>query len=239
MEKGIKIENIEMAFPSGEGYVNVLHGINLDLKPGELTLLVGPSGCGKTTLISIISAILTPTKGKILIDGQSIHDMNDEEKVLFRRKNIGFIFQQYNLLTTLTAEENVAIPLIASDVPMDIAINKADKILGKIGMEKHIHKKPNQLSGGQQQRVAIARALIHDPQLIVCDEPTAALDAHTGLKVMEILQTQAKKDGRVVIIVTHDNRIFHFADRMIVMSDGKVVEDKLKGELNDSEFLNH
>jgi len=211
----VRCSGITKSFPAGDGTVEVLHGIDFDVPAGELTMLVGPSGCGKTTLISIIAGILTPTSGKVEIGGSLITRMSDAAKVTFRRNNVGFIFQQYNLLPALTAAENAAIPLVAAGIPMAQAASSAVAILERIGMGAHLGKLPNQLSGGQQQRVAIARALIHAPRLIVCDEPTAALDAEAG-------QTAALAPDRAVIVVTHDIRIYSFADRIAAMEDGRI-----------------
>ena len=218
----IEIKNIIKDFEVGNVRNTVLHDINLTIEPGKLTMLVGPSGCGKTTLISIITGILTPTSGDVIINKVNLTKLKDNEKVAFRRDKIGFIFQQYNLLPTLTAAENAAIPLIAQGWKVDDAVRKAENILETIDMKNHVDKLPKQLSGGQQQRVVIARALIHNPELIVCDEPTAALDATTGAKVMEILKNKALEENRIVIVVTHDNRIFDFADRIIKMDDGRI-----------------
>lgn len=220
-----QIENITKDFPIGDDNARVLHDVSGTVRMGELTMLVGPSGCGKTTLISIISGILSATSGDITLMGQVLGDLKDREKVIFRRENIGFIFQQYNLLPALTAAENAAIPLFAAGIPHQQAIQRACKILKTIGMESHTEKLPRQLSGGQQQRVAIARSLIHNPKLIICDEPTAALDAQTGHGVMEILRDIANDPNRAVLVVTHDNRIYHFADRILEMSDGRIVGD--------------
>ena len=213
---------VTKAFPAGDGTVEVLHGIDFEVPAGELTMLVGPSGCGKTTLISIIAGILTPTSGEVEICGSAITQMSDAEKVAFRRRNVGFIFQQYNLLPALTAAENAAIPLVAAGTLMARAASSAAAILERIGMGEHLGKLPNQLSGGQQQRVAIARALVHNPRLIVCDEPTAALDAESGQTVLEILKGAALAPDRAVIVVTHDTRIYSFADRIASMEDGRI-----------------
>jgi putative ABC transport system ATP-binding protein len=218
----VRCSGVTKSFPAGEGVVEVLRGIDFDVPAGELTMLVGPSGCGKTTLISIIAGILTPTGGEVEIYGTPITRMSDAEKVAFRRSNVGFIFQQYNLLPALTAAENAAIPLVAAGMPMARAAGSASAILERIGMGAHRAKLPNQLSGGQQQRVAIARALVHAPRLIVCDEPTAALDAESGQTVLEILKDAALASDRAVIVVTHDTRIYSFADRIASMEDGRI-----------------
>jgi putative ABC transport system ATP-binding protein len=218
----IEVKNIIKDFKNGNTKTTVLHDINLNIESGKLTMLVGPSGCGKTTLISIITGILTPSSGEVIINDINLTALSDRKKVEFRRDKIGFIFQQYNLIPTLTAAENAAIPLIAQGINFEIAVSKAKKFLENIDMKDHANKLPNQLSGGQQQRVVIARALVHNPQVIVCDEPTAALDATTGQKVMEILKNKALDKNRIVIVVTHDNRIFEFADTIIHMNDGRI-----------------
>lgn len=219
------IEHVNKDFPVGDSKVRVLHDISADIRMGELTMLVGPSGCGKTTLISIITGILSASGGEITLAEKRLSEMNDRQKVLFRREHIGFIFQQYNLLPALTAAENAAMPLIAAGVQYGNACDRARGILEQIGMQGQTEKLPRQLSGGQQQRVAIARALVHNPKLLVCDEPTAALDAKTGHAVMQILRDIANDKSRAVLVVTHDNRIYHFADRILEMSDGRITGD--------------
>ena len=221
-----RVRDLNKEFPvDDDESIKVLFDINAEIRMGELTMLVGPSGCGKTTLISIITGILTATSGQIELIGQNLLTLSDYEKVLLRRENIGFIFQQYNLLPALTAAENAAMPLIAAGVSAQEATKRARVILDSIGMHGQNEKRPRQLSGGQQQRVAIARALVHEPKLIVCDEPTAALDAKTGQGVMQILRNIANNKNRAVLIVTHDNRIYHFADRILEMSDGRIIGD--------------
>jgi len=218
----IEASNIVMEFPGGEGPVRVLHGVDLTLDAGALAMLVGPSGCGKTTLLSILSGTLSATAGRVDVLGTNITSLGDADLVRFRRRNIGFIFQQYNLLPSLTCADNAAVALIADGVPSAQARARAADTLAILGMAPHIEKLPRQLSGGQQQRVAIARALVHNPRLIVCDEPTAALDAGTGHTVMELLRTAAADAQRCVLVVTHDNRIFDFADRIVEMEDGRI-----------------
>jgi putative ABC transport system ATP-binding protein len=218
----LKTIDITKDFVFDNHKVRVLHDINLQIASGQMTMLVGPSGCGKTTLISILSGILSPTSGQVFIGESQLTALNDEEKVLFRRKNIGFVFQQFNLLSSLTAVENAAVPLVAAGMALDDAIIYANEILSQIGMQEHSQKFPNQLSGGQQQRVAFARALVHKPKIIICDEPTASLDAQSGKQVMEFLSQVAQKKDSAVIVVTHDSRIFHFADTVCYMSDGRI-----------------
>jgi len=208
-------------FGTADARVLALRGVDMDVRPGELTLLVGPSGCGKTTLISIVAGLLDPTAGDVSVLGEDLTRMNGR-KVEFRRRNIGFVFQQYNLLPALTAAENAAVPLIIAGQPRGAAIAKATEMLAVLGMEDRARALPSQLSGGQQQRVAIARSLIHEPRLLVCDEPTAAIDAQAGRAVMELLREVALQPDRAVIVVTHDSRVFEFGDRTIYMSDGRV-----------------
>jgi putative ABC transport system ATP-binding protein len=225
---GISTTNIIKDFSLGDKEIRILFGIDVTIHPGMLTMLVGPSGSGKTTFLSVIAGILTPTSGQVIINGNNISMLSDNEKVLFRRSHIGFIFQQFNLIPTLTVAENVAIPLIATGINRDFARDKSQQILDKLDMVKNVDKFPKQLSGGQQQRVAIARALVHSPDIIICDEPTAALDAHTGQTVMSILRENALHPEAVVLVVTHDTRIYHFSDRIIYLSDGKIEKDELQ-----------
>lgn len=200
-----------------------LRGIDLEVPLGELTMLVGPSGCGKTTLISIIAGILRYDVGECSVLGQDLRTMDDRETTSFRGANIGFVFQAYNLIPQLTARENVAVPLLILGSDRKVALDKADTMLSSVGLERERNRKPRDLSGGQQQRVAIARSLIHEPKLIVCDEPTSALDHQTGERVMEILRERAVRPDRSLIIVTHDSRIFSFADKIATMDDGAVI----------------
>jgi putative ABC transport system ATP-binding protein len=217
-------------FPVGDESVRVLFDIAVEIRLGALTMLVGPSGCGKTTLISILSGILSASGGDIWVMGHHLNPMRDREKVLLRRRKIGFVFQQFNLLPALTAAENAAIPLLADGVDPVKALARARHVLEDIGMKGQTEKLPRQMSGGQQQRIAIARALVHNPSLIICDEPTASLDAKTGKGVVEILRAIANDQQRAVLVVTHDPRIYHFADRILEMSDGRIIGDFLPGE---------
>jgi putative ABC transport system ATP-binding protein len=219
----VRCRQVTKVFGQGDAKVTALDRVDLDVLAGELTLLVGPSGCGKTTLISIIAGLLDPSVGDVTLFGTNQTKLRGGAKTAFRRANIGFVFQQYNLLPALSAAENAAVPLLIAGKPRHQAVAKAKALLGTLGMGTRADSLPAQLSGGQQQRVAIARALIHEPRLLVCDEPTAALDAHSGKVTMELLREVAVQPGRAVIVVTHDNRIFGFGDRLATMSDGKIV----------------
>jgi putative ABC transport system ATP-binding protein len=225
LPEAIRISGVTKEFPVGEGTIRVLHGIDASIRSGELTYLVGESGSGKTTLISIIAGILYPTEGAVQVFDADIYNLTDTQLVKFRLNTIGFIFQQYNLLPTLTAAENAAVPLVAGGMRRAEAVARAEVLLEKLNIADQANKLPRALSGGQQQRVAIARALVHDPRLIVCDEPTAALDAKSGRRVMDLLREVALSPDRAVIIVTHDNRIFDLADRILTMEDGRITHD--------------
>jgi putative ABC transport system ATP-binding protein len=222
MEHAVICRDLYKEFGQGETMVQALRGVDLDIPTGEMSLLVGPSGCGKTTLISIIAGLLEPTRGEVQVFGESLPHMSGGHKVRFRGKNIGFVFQQYNLLPSLTAAENAAVPLLIAGVPRKAAVARAAALLGKMDLGGRAASLPNELSGGQQQRVAIARALVHDPRLLVCDEPTAALDAHSGQTVMQLIRDVAVQPGRAVIVVTHDSRVYRFGHRIFQMSDGRI-----------------
>jgi len=218
-------------FGSGGTRVRALRGIDLDVYMGQMTLLVGPSGCGKTTLLSVIAGILEPTEGDVHVLGTDLQKLTGRQTVRFRGQNIGFIFQQFNLLPALNASENVAVPLMIQGMARRHAVERAEVVLERVGLADRMHALPSDLSGGQQQRVAIARALIHEPRLLVCDEPTSALDAVNGRLIMELLHDVAVQSDRAVIVVTHDSRVFQFAHRIAHMEDGHVE----KIELNSSQ----
>ncbi len=224
-QSAICARGIVRDFQTGQTTLRVLHGIDTDIQPGEMTYLVGESGSGKTTLISIMCGILWPTQGEVKVFGTDIYKLSDTELVQFRLDNIGFIFQQYNLIPSIDAAANAAVPLIARGMDVASAREQAKVLLDKLNIGDQADKLPRQLSGGQQQRVAIARALVHEPRLVVCDEPTAALDARSGRRVMDLLREVAVAPDRACIIVTHDNRIFDLADRILVLEDGRVTHD--------------
>jgi putative ABC transport system ATP-binding protein len=224
--QGVRCRNLVKDYVTGEARVRALRGVDLDLHAGELTLLVGPSGCGKTTLISVLAGTLDPTSGEVAVLGVNLPRLSRAAKAEFRAKNVGFVFQQFNLLPTLTAAENVAVPLVINGFSRRAAIAQATEMLKSVGLAERTNSRPSQLSGGQQQRVAIARALVHKPHLLVCDEPTSAVDAKTGHLIMELIRQMALQPGRVVVVVTHDARVFGFADRIITLEDGHVSEEK-------------
>jgi len=220
----VSCHGVQKHYGEGETRIDALRGVDFSARFGELSFLVGPSGCGKTTLLCVIAGLLDRNEGDLTVLGQRPDDLSNSERVLFRRRNLGFVFQQYNLLPALTAAENVAVPLLAAEVPRKEALDRSKALLSRLGMEKRAGAFPTKLSGGQQQRVALARALVHEPRIIVCDEPTAALDHATGETVMDLLASNAVQPDRAVIVVTHDSRVFHHADSIARMDDGRIVE---------------
>src|SRR3954471_4493012 len=224
VDVAVRIRGVTKHFGTGDQQVLALRGVDWDVYTGQMSLIVGPSGCGKTTLLSVIAGILDCDSGEVTIFGNEVTAMRDRQKTRFRAEMIGFVFQQYNLLPALTAAENAAIPLVIAGWKREKAVDRARAVLASLGMGKKTESLPNQLSGGHQQRVAISRARVHDPSLLVCDEPTAALDHETGLTVMELLREVAVRPDRAVVIVTHDNRVFHFGDRIAHMDDGRIVK---------------
>ncbi|MDB5047077.1 MAG: ABC-type antimicrobial peptide transport system, ATPase component [Fibrobacteres bacterium] len=220
----VKCEELTKTYGSGDTRVMALRGVDLDILEGELFMLVGPSGSGKTTLISIIAAIMDQDSGKCAVLGNDLRSMNQKRKSRFRGTSIGYVFQVFNLLPALSACENVAVPLLINGVGRREAQTRAKALLDRVGLGERADSLPRQLSGGQQQRVAIARALVHDPKLVVCDEPTSNLDQAAGKIIMETLRQMAQKPDRAIIVVTHDQRIFPYADRIARMEDGKIIE---------------
>ena len=218
----VQARGVTKSFGEGGTRIPVLKGVDLDVARGEDLFLVGPSGSGKTTLLSVIAGILESDEGEVRILGEPILELSASGKTRFRRDHLGFIFQQYHLLPTLTAVENAAVPLLIRGVSKQDALIQAEEILGTMGMGERLKALPTRLSGGEQQRVAIARALVGDPKLLLCDEPTANLDGETGHRIVQQLHDVGKQPDRGVIIVTHDTRIFEFADRIVHMEDGKV-----------------
>ncbi len=221
-EMAVRVRGVTKEFGSGGSLTRALRGVDLDVPFGEMLMLVGPSGCGKTTLVSIVAGTLEPTDGDVHVLGHDLVSMSNGRKVRFRRNNVGFIFQAYNLLPSLTAVENAAVPLLIAGWRRAHAVEVAADILERLGLGDRLANLPSELSGGQQQRVAIARALVHEPRLLVCDEPTSALDAANGRITMELIQQVAVQPDRAVIVVTHDSRVYSFADRIASMEDGRI-----------------
>lgn len=219
----VSCKAIYKTYNQGEAQTPALRGADLDMYDGELLMLVGPSGCGKTSLISIIGGMLDADSGLCSVLGNEIQAMSAKERARFRGQHLGFVFQSFNLLPALTAVENVSVPLLLQGISRKTAETQARKVLQTLGLENRADSFPGRMSGGQQQRVAIARALVHEPQLIICDEPTSSLDHDSGQHVMKTLRQVARTAGRTLLVVTHDPRIFCFADRIARMDDGRVI----------------
>jgi len=218
----VHVRGVTKSFGKGEAKTFALKGVNFDARQGELLMIVGPSGCGKTTLLSVIAGTLNCDEGEVEVFGSQIEKLKPRQVTEFRKKNVGFIFQQFNLIPTLSLIENVSVPLLINGVGRREAESKSRDLLDKLGLKGRGKERPTNLSGGQQQRVAIARALVHEPRLIICDEPTSALDKETGARIMELLRETAIAPDRCVIVVTHDSRVYKYADRMTEMEDGRV-----------------
>ena len=226
----IQARGVTKTFGTGDSAVAALKGVDLDVRFGELTMIVGPSGCGKTTFLSVLCGTMKFEGGTVRLFDRDLHGMRPAEVTAFRGKNVGFIFQQFNLIPTWNVVENASIPLLLAGASRQTAEDAAQRLLDEVGIGQKRNAYPTQLSGGQQQRVAIARALVHEPRLIICDEPTASLDAASGHHVLELLKQIACRPDRCVIVVTHDSRIFSFADRIAEMEDGQVKAVHGKGE---------
>ena len=222
MPIAISCRQLEKTYTTASQPVRALRGVNLEVEQGEFLMLVGPSGCGKTTLLSIVAGILEPTAGKCEILGRDWHALSPNERANSRARNIGFVFQQFQLIPTLTIQQNAAVPLLILGEKRSVALDKAKEALTVVGLGDRIDNLPAALSGGQQQRVAIARALVHSPAIIVCDEPTSALDHKTGQQILEILRGLTQGQARTLMVVTHDSRIYSYADRIAEMDDGAI-----------------
>jgi putative ABC transport system ATP-binding protein len=235
----VRVRGVVKNFGTGDARTVALKGIDFDAAEGELHLVVGPSGCGKTTLLSVVAGTLDWESGDVDVFGTHLNGMGRSAVTAFRRRNIGFIFQQFNLIPTLTLVENVSIPLLLNGAGRRVAEQKAAELLQKVGLAGRESKRPSQLSGGQQQRVAIARALVHEPRLLICDEPTSALDSATGHQIMDLLAAVARAPGRCVIIVTHDPRTHRYADRITEMEDGRVTAVREGASLREFVAAHH
>lgn len=222
----LKLKNVSKSFQKGGEVTHALRDVSFEAKLGELVMIVGPSGSGKTTLLSVIAGTLSADTGDIDLFGFPLSKEKQKNIAQFRRHNVGFIFQQFHLIPTLTCGDNVSIPLLLNHAPKGTIQPKVAEALNDVGIGHKANAFPKHLSGGQQQRVAIARALIHHPHLIICDEPTSSLDAETGQTVMEIIRNLATAKDRCVVVVTHDPRIYKYADRMIKMDDGRILSEE-------------
>ena len=220
----VEARGVEKSFGDGPNRIRVLKQVDFEARTGEITMLVGPSGCGKTTLLSALAGTLKVDAGGIRVFDHALEKMSGGALTRFRSHTIGFIFQQFNLIPTLSVAENVGVPLLIQGISGGKALKRSREALEKVGLGDRWKERPNKLSGGQQQRVAIARALVHEPPLIICDEPTASLDAKSGEIVLDLFRKAARSPDRAVIIVTHDSRIFSYADRIARMDDGQIVE---------------
>ncbi len=223
-EKLLEVKNVTKIYGSGRTAVKAVDSVSFSIDRGELVLLMGPSGSGKTTLLTLISGLLKPTSGSIKIDGTEITSLSQRELAKLRLEKVGFIFQHFNLLTALTALENVMVPLIIKGVRESEARKMAAELLTNFGLGDRMHHKPEDLSGGEQQRVAVARAVITDPDIIIADEPTANLDSEKGREVMELIHEMVRR-GKAAIIASHDPRVEGFADRILRMEDGRLKDD--------------
>ncbi|MBT7903566.1 ABC transporter ATP-binding protein [Candidatus Woesearchaeota archaeon] len=224
----IRLENVWKIYKMGEVEVPAVKGLNLDINKGEFVSIMGPSGSGKSTTMNMVGCLDIPTKGKIFLSGQNIAHLEESDLAQIRGKTIGFIFQQFNLISTLTALENVTLPMIFQGISQTKREKRAAKLLGLVKLKHRMFHKPSELSGGEQQRVAIARALCNDPEIILADEPTGNLDSKTGKEVMKMLKDLNRQEGKTLIIVTHDSDVGKLADRMEMLKDGEIISTKKK-----------
>lgn len=222
MKVFLEIKNIKKHFGEGESRVEVLKGIDIEIEKGEFCVLLGPSGSGKSTLLNIIGGIDAADEGYISINGEKTADMNEKALTLYRRKHSGYIFQMYNLIPNLNIKENIEVGAYLSDNPLDV-----DDLLKTLGLYEHRHKLPNQLSGGQQQRTAIGRAIVKNPDILLCDEPTGALDYNTSKEILQLIEDVNKKYGNTIIMVTHNDAIKQMADRVVKLRDGMIRKNYL------------
>lgn len=220
----IIMKDVTKIFEDGDYYLEALHCVSVEIYRGEFVSIMGNSGSGKTTLLNVLSGMILPSNGLITVDGTNLTDLSDEERTIFRRKEIGFIFQKYNLLPSITVLENLLLPLKL--LKMDVQREKIEALTERLGIREKMFQMPEKLSGGQQQRVAIARALLHCPPVILADEPTGSLDRKTGLEILELMRSMCINNGQTLIVVTHDEKIASMADRIIHLEDGKVISDE-------------
>ena len=233
MKPIIKAENIIKKYRMGSQIVPVLNNINLKIPPGEILTILGTSGSGKTTFLNLAAGLERPTKGNIFIDGHNLNKISEKGMAAFRRKYIGFIFQLYNLVPSLTALENAVLPLVFEGIPTREREKRGRELLKQMGLGNRFRHKPNELSGGQQQRVSIVRAMINNPRIIFADEPTGNLDSKTTIEILELLRSTVRKKGQTLVMVTHDIEVAGYGDRTVEMVDGIIFNDSENGSKND------
>lgn len=233
MKKVIEVKDLYKLYKLGDSAVRALNGVSLEIYEGEFCAIVGTSGSGKSTMLNMLAGLEKPTKGEVIIDGQHIENLKEDQLVKFRREKVGFIFQSFQLLGNMNALENVALPLSFRGVPRAERLKRADQMLDLVKLKKHKKHLPNQMSGGQQQRVGVARALVVDPKIIFADEPTGNLDSRTSREVMALMQQVVRKQKKTLVMVTHDDHLAGYADRIFHIIDGKIVkveENRKKAE---------
>tara|TARA_B100000315_G_C14490357_1_gene547292 strand:+ start:326 stop:1009 length:684 start_codon:yes stop_codon:yes gene_type:complete len=221
-ESIIRLDDVWKIYSLGKAKVNALQGLSIDIKHGEFLSIMGPSGSGKSTAVNMVGSLDIPSKGTIYLEGKDISKLSESDLAQLRGKKIGFIFQQFNLIPTLTALQNITLPMMFQGINENERVKRGMELLEKVDLKDRMHHKPNELSGGQQQRVAIARSLSNDPDVILADEPTGNLDSKTGISVMSFLKELNRKDGKTIIMVTHDNHLAKYADRTVYLKDGKI-----------------
>lgn len=231
----IQVKNLYKIFRVGDEKVRALNGVDLTIYKGEFCAIVGTSGSGKSTMLNMLAGLEKPTKGEVVVAGQHLENMTENQLVKFRREKVGFIFQSFNLLGTMNAIENVALPLTFRGVDKNVREAKAVKMLKLVGLSKHMLHRPNEMSGGQQQRVGVARALVLDPEIIFADEPTGNLDSHTSAEVLGLMRKVVQEKNQTMVMVTHDNHLAGFADRIFHIIDGKIVKIETRSEYKEDE----
>lgn len=234
-EPVIQVKNLYKIFRVGNSKVRALNGVDLTIYRGEFCAIVGTSGSGKSTMLNMLAGLEKPTKGEVIVAGEHLENMTENQLVRFRREKIGFIFQSFNLLGTMNAVENVALPLTFRGVDKKTREEKASKMLDLVGLSKHKKHRPNEMSGGQQQRVGVARALVLDPEIIFADEPTGNLDSHTSEEVLKLMRRVVQEKNQTLVMVTHDNHLAGFADRVFHIIDGKIVKIEDRKDYKEEE----
>lgn len=240
MRKMIEVKDLYKFYRVGDSVVRALDGIDFEMYEGEFCAIVGTSGSGKSTLLNMLAGLEKPTKGEVIVGGKHMEHLKEDALVKFRRENVGFIFQSFHLLGTMNALENVALPLTFRGESKEKRLKKAEKMIELVNLGKHKKHMPSQMSGGQQQRVGVARALVVEPKIIFADEPTGNLDSHTSKEVMELMQKIVRKQKKTLVMVTHDNQLASYADRIFHISDGKIIcieETRNRGEERDDEEI--